>query len=158
MSALADAIQREILKDRPSAITSSTCFVCGRSYGQGDGRFCSTKCRTAFDNGFPSCEAVSSPTPYGLQPRGDGFVIECKGCRRPFVSKGLRCCSAECDRQHRERKEIEAIVAEVGGELPEKRKCEQCGGDIARYQGVGKARKEVRKDARYCSPRCRERA
>jgi hypothetical protein len=158
MSALADAIKRDILKDRPSAPASPTCFTCGRSFGQGDSRFCSAKCRATFDDGFPSCEAVSSPQPFDLPPRGDGFLITCKGCRREFVSRCLRCCSTECERQYRERQEIEAIVAEVGGELSAKRKCQQCGGDIPRYQGVGKARKEVRRDARFCSPRCRERA
>ena len=31
----------------------ATCFACGRGYCRGDGRFCSTRCREAFDAGFP---------------------------------------------------------------------------------------------------------
>jgi RecA-family ATPase len=40
--------------------------------------------------------------------RGDGFLINCKGCHRPFVSKGRRCCSTECERKFKEHKEIES--------------------------------------------------
>jgi hypothetical protein len=77
-----------------------------------------------------------------------------------FVSKGLRCCSTECGRKFREREEIAATIAEVGAEPIgfAKRKCECCGGDIPRYTGVGKARKETRKDARYCSKKCAQKA
>ena len=31
----------------------ATCFACGRGYCKGDGRFCSTRCREAFDAGLP---------------------------------------------------------------------------------------------------------
>jgi len=33
-----------------------TCFACGRGYCKGDGRFCSTRCREAFDAGFPPAQ------------------------------------------------------------------------------------------------------
>ena len=33
--------------------TCATCFACGRGYCKGEGRFCSTRCREAFDAGFP---------------------------------------------------------------------------------------------------------
>jgi hypothetical protein len=39
-------------------------------------------------------------------------------------------------------------MAEVGMERTPRRKCEECGGEIPRYQGTGKARRETRKDAR----------
>ena len=35
---------------------SATCFACGRGYCKGDGRFCSTRCREAFDAGFPPAQ------------------------------------------------------------------------------------------------------
>jgi hypothetical protein len=158
MSALAEAIARDILAERPNALVSPSCFVCGRSYSGGDGRFCSRRCREAFDNGFQPYEAQRER--YGLPARGEGFLIDCKACRRPFVSKGLRCCSAECERTHREREGIGATMAEVGMEPVGfvKRKCEQCGGDIPRYTGVGKARRLTKKTARFCSPQCYEKA
>jgi len=34
----------------------ATCFACGRGYCKGDGRFCSTRCREAFDAGFPPAQ------------------------------------------------------------------------------------------------------
>jgi hypothetical protein len=153
---LANAIARDILAERKPAQQFPTCFVCGRSHSRGDGRFSSSGCRAGFDAGVPRCEAPDDF--YSLPPRGDGFVIECAGCRKTFVSRGLRSCSIDCERQYREHHEIAAIVQEVGGELPEKRKCEQSGGDIPRYRGVGKARREVKKTTRFCSDRCAKRA
>jgi hypothetical protein len=163
MTALAEAITRDILADRllrsfrSTVPAAPTCFACGRSYSAGDGRLCSTRCRAAFDAGLPPYEATAAA--YSLTPRGDGFAIECAGCRKTFIGRGLRCCSTECEGAYREREEIAATMAEVGMELPDaKRKCEQCSRDIPRYRGVGKARREVRKDARFCSPRCAQRA
>src|SRR6516165_5675024 len=115
---LAGAIARDILAARPARVGALMCFACDRPYSQGDGRFCSERCRAAFDAGLPPYERAGAS--YGLTPRGDGFLIDCAGCRRPFASKGLRCCSIECERLHRERQEIAAIVHEVGGELPAK--------------------------------------
>jgi hypothetical protein len=112
------------------------CFACGRAFIKGDGRFCSTRCRDAFDNGFPPYMRDRGPIPekpwrhvagppFEMPPelprQGDGCLIECRGCRRQFVSRGLRCCSTECERKHRERQEIEAIMAEVGVEAAPKR-------------------------------------
>jgi hypothetical protein len=34
-------------------IESATCFACGRGYCKGDGRFCSSRCREAFDGCLP---------------------------------------------------------------------------------------------------------
>src|SRR5215831_16015440 len=47
------AIERDLLAGRPAAPASPTCFICGRSYSKGDSRFCSLRCREAFDDGFP---------------------------------------------------------------------------------------------------------
>jgi hypothetical protein len=93
--------------------------------------------------------------PYSLPQSGDGFRIECKGCRKPFVSRGLRCCSPECERSYREQLDIKSTMAEVGMEpMREKRKCEECGGDIPLWR-KGKA---VRSDSRFCSSRCQAKA
>jgi hypothetical protein len=160
MSALADAIRRDILKDRPAAPDLDHCLLCSRSFSEdkgagANGRFCSMLCQAAFDAGYMHRDPKQS---YSLPPRGDGFVIECAGCRKQFVSKGLRCCSAECDRQHRERKEIEATIAgmemESTGYVP--RKCADCGGDLPRYVGEGRKRKVSTK--RFCSSRCQQAA
>jgi hypothetical protein len=43
-------------------------------------------------------------------------------------------------------------------DLAAKRKCQECGGHIPRWTGVGKARRQVRKDAKFCSPRCAQKA
>jgi hypothetical protein len=91
---------------------------------------------------------------YPMQARGDGFAIECNG--HEVISKGLRCCLDECERAFREREKIAATMAEVGMERTRRRKCGECGGEIPRYQGTDKARRETRKDARFCSRRCAE--
>src|SRR6266404_9252534 len=87
----------------------AACFSCGRSYSRGDGRFCSTRCRSAYDAGFPAY-ALPSPVRYTLDGRpmpimGDGFAIQCAGCNRTFSSRGLRCCSTTCERKYRERED-----------------------------------------------------
>jgi len=57
---LAAAIQRDLLSTKPDKTEAPECFCCGRSFtpqpSTGDDnthRFCSTRCREAFDNGFP---------------------------------------------------------------------------------------------------------
>jgi hypothetical protein len=166
-STIAHAIERDLLTDRPRIEhKSQTCFACGRSYMNGDRdnpRFCSPRCRKAFDAGFvgPYSE---QPIRYArldgrpMQPRGDGFVIQCAGCRQEFVSKGLRCCSPECERQVRERAEIEQTIAEAGLESVGrvKRKCEApgCGATIPMWRN----KRKVSGAARFCSDRCARKA
>jgi len=87
---LADAIKRDILRDRPAAPASPTCFLCNRTFSQGKGHgingpFCSVLCLNAYDDGFMPGEAVS---PYKFPIRGDGFLTACKGCNREFISRG----------------------------------------------------------------------
>jgi hypothetical protein len=153
---LVDTIKRTLLEERPAAKVFPNCFCCGVTYSKGDGRFCSTRCRDAYDAGFPAYRPTV--VKYSLPIRGAGFEIICAGCRQPFSSKGLRCCSQACERKHREREEIAAVMAEAGLEPSERRKCEDCGGNIPRWTGVGKARREVRKDARFCSSRCSQKS
>jgi hypothetical protein len=158
ISTIADIIARDTLAECPAAKPAApSCFICGRSYGKGDGRFCSTNCRQGYDAGLSPCE--NHRLRCSLPLHGNGFLIDCAGCRKAFVSKGLRCCSAGCERELRERQEIAATMAEVGMESTGyvKRKCQQCGGDIPRYTGIGQKRRETRKDARFCSPKCSKR-
>jgi hypothetical protein len=147
---LANIIARDIMVDREPSLEAPICFACGRSYSKGDGRFCSTRCRAGFDAGLPPYEDQRAR--YRLSPTGDGFRIECKECRRPFVSKGLRCCSTECERKFHERREIEATMAEVGMEpiARERRKCAECGATIPMWR---KGRK-VSAATRFCSESC----
>jgi hypothetical protein len=101
---------------------SHECFTCGRSFIQGDGRFCSTECRASFNAGLPPFQQQETRSTYTwldgrpMQYRGDGFLIPCAHCKREFVSKGLRCCSTEC-----ERKEIAAAIAEAAIERTTRR-------------------------------------
>jgi hypothetical protein len=102
-----------------------------------------------------------APALYRLPSRGDGGLIDCRSCKKPFVSKGLHCCSPECERQSRERQDIAATMAEVGMESTGYvyRKCQHCsGGNIPRYTGAGKAQKLTKSSAKFCSPKCSEKA
>jgi ribosomal protein L24E len=133
-----------------AGVLAMACFACGRPYLRGDGRFCSPKCRLAFDGGFMAGDIVAKPR--------DGVPLICCGCNRAFVSKGLRCCSAACERRLHEKAANAAVLAEVGMEVPAKRKCRECGRDIARWTGIGKQRRQVPRSVLFCSPRCRRNA
>jgi hypothetical protein len=134
------------------------CFACDRSFINGYGPFCSENCRDAFDEGFPAYQPVAvrytwldgRPMPIS----GDGFLIACRGCGKDFSSRGLRCCTPDCERKFLERQEVVAIMAEAGMERAVKRKCEVCGADIPRYTGIGKARRLVSARRITCSPKC----
>jgi hypothetical protein len=141
MSAIASAIEKDLFADRPQRDhRSALCLACGRSYINGDGRFCSTRCRDGFDVGLPPFqqqETRSAQTWFAgrsMRPRGDGFLIPCAHCKREFVSKGLRCCSTECERKLRARKDIAETLTghAVEGSGYVKSKCEKCGGNIPR--------------------------
>jgi hypothetical protein len=81
-----------------------TCFSCGREYtyrapkGDNSGRFCSTRCREWYDAGNPPYDPLYADRFYSLPKGPEGFYINCAGCHRRFDSKGLRCCSPECER------------------------------------------------------------
>jgi hypothetical protein len=144
-----------------------TCFQCSRGLSRGvqpdrnrvngNGRFCHIRCVEAFDNGFPPSEPERPK--FSLSILGQGFAIQCAHCQQTFSSKGLRCCSAECERQSRETQSVKATMAEAGAErLFVNRKCAApgCGNDIPRYVGAGKKRRESR--TRFCSAACQRRA
>jgi hypothetical protein len=166
------SITNAILRDReriaPERATTYDCFACGRSFvyralaGDGNGRFCSSRCQSAYDAGLlaydPSCASKDNARWYSLPIGRQGFLIACAGCGKTFDSKGLRCCSSACEHGYRERQAAIAAMAEVGMEPAAKRKCETCGGDIPRYRGAGKSRRRMREDVRCCSARCRQMA
>jgi hypothetical protein len=200
---LANIIKADLLAGKPEREIVPTCFARRRGYiyrgpnGDDSGRFCSDRCRNAYDAGWPvfdpeihepdrrradwvplaESRVVAGPPSLkpgrvydplagscqlsrGIKRRGThGWIIECFGCGRDFDSKGLRCCSAMCERAYRKREENKAIVSEVGMELPSKRKCAECGGDIPNWRKAkagrnkGKAVK-VSSKTRFCSDRC----
>jgi hypothetical protein len=130
----------------------AACFVCDRSFSGGDGRFCSTRCRSAYDAGFPAY--ASQAVNYGMPMTRDGFAIACAGCSKTFSSKGLRRCSTDCERNYREREQNLATMAEAGIEPSVKRKC-ACGAVIPKWTATGRA---VGTNQRFCSPRCQRKS
>ncbi len=87
----------------PPAAPKPTCFLCESVIpGKGDGRFCNSLCRRAYDSGYVHRKPGPVKYRWELSPdrkgeimevMGDGFAIQCFGCRKTFSSKGLRCCS-----------------------------------------------------------------
>jgi hypothetical protein len=156
---LADAIAADILRERPETPDLDHCFLCKRAFTPGkgfglNGRFCSPLCLDAYDAGYIHREPKP---PYDFPVRGDGFLFNCRNCQKPFVSKGLRCCSTECERKYRDKEDIAKTLAEIGEAPPTaKRQCEHCGNPLPRYVGTGKKRKQSTK--RFCSPRCQQAA
>src|SRR5262245_38091276 len=68
-----------------------------------------------------------------MTPTADDFRIDCRGCGKPFSSKGWAFCSKECARKSRERAETIAVAADIGHEVRKGRACEVCGKRIPRY-------------------------
>jgi hypothetical protein len=165
-------IAKDLTDQRPhQQHQAKTCFQCGRGFSKGvqpNGRFCDVRCVEAFDNGLVITEPKHpfrwehSRSPTRGTPTivmGSGFAIQCAQCKQAFSSKGLRCCSPECERQLRETQTVKVTMAEAAATKTfVNRKCEApgCGNDIPRYVGVGKKRRESR--TRFCSPACQRRA
>jgi hypothetical protein len=163
VSTIAAAILRDRNAPDPApTVDLNRCILCARTFTQGrgfglNGRFCSRLCLEAYDTGYVHRDAGAR---YTCHARGDGFVVDCRQCRRPFVSKGLRCCSDACERRLKERADIAETMASVEMETTgyTYRKCAQCNGAIPRYTGTGRKRRETRQDARFCSRRCSDKA
>jgi hypothetical protein len=94
-------------------------------------------------------DASGDGTPI-LRRGTNGFYIRCAGCQKEFESKGLRCCSAECERRYRERQENLRVMAEAGIEPAAKRACENCGTALPKWS-KGRLSKN-----RFCSARCQK--
>jgi hypothetical protein len=157
---LATAIQRDLLRTERPKTDAPRCHACGRTYwGRGhgvSGRFCSSRCVEAYDNGLPAYDAdyasKSNPRWYSLPMGKHGFLIACLGCHKTFDSKGLRCCSVECERAYCRRLEAKAVMAKVGMDAPVKRRCAQCGGNIPTWRNGRRVR------SNYCSKQCQQKA
>jgi len=151
-AALAEAIKADLLAERPAAAATQECFTCGRPFLKPGERFCAERCREAFDAGMgpydPNYAGKSQQRWYALPLGPRGLMLTCKGCGRTFDSVGLRCCSVECERKHRLKLEVADHPFRI-----EKRKCEECGGDIPNWRNG----RRVSKATRFCSPRCQRR-
>ena len=101
-------------------------------------------------------QPISSRQPISMRKGSKGFYIDCAHCQKEFESLGLRCCSVECERGHREREENLAVMAEVGIEPAAKRRCEalRCNNTIPKWRNG----RQVSKSARFCSRKCQQRA
>jgi hypothetical protein len=161
---------RLLLADRHRAETDHNvvaCFSCGRTYlykgrqGELNGRFCSMRCQGWFDAGNPSYEQQRErkiiyrwrdgrPMKMGAH----GFLIDCAGCGKQFDSKGLRCCSPDCEHRYRERADNLATMAEVGMEPATKHLCASCSSAIPKWRNGRK----VSSATRFCSSKCQKRA
>jgi hypothetical protein len=177
---LTKAFMADRERDRPDNHNISDCFTCGAGMVYHGRRFCSDRCRDFFDAGnaghgqswlqpktdygVSGWKVIAGPEagsdPYAaFKPRdrrqgSKGVVIDCAGCAKPFDSTGLRCCSTACERRYREREENLKLVAEAGIQLAAKRPCAECGAPIPKWRNG----RRVSSAARYCSPRCKQRA
>ena len=140
-----------------------TCFSCGRGFAykgpQGDdsGRFCSARCREWYDAGNPAYEPLDTDRFYSLPKGPTGFYINCAGCQKRFDSRGLRCCSPECERTYRQRGDNAAVMAEVGMTAATKKRPCQAPGCTHTIPLWRKGRK-VSKATRFCSDKCSAKA
>jgi hypothetical protein len=91
-----------------------------------------------------------------MKRSGDGYTIKCAGCSKEFVSRGLRCCSTDCERRYCERQRNLETMAELGIEPAAKRVCAGpgCSAVIPKWR---KGRR-VSSATRFCSPKCAQRA
>jgi len=131
-----------------------SCWSCGHTFkykgrrGDLNGNFCSMRCQQWFDDGNP---------PITEQRRtAHGFEIKCAACSKDFESKGLRCCSDNCERRYVERQRNLEIMAEVGIEPAAKKRCAapDCTNTIPKWRNG----RRVSSTTRFCSDRCSRRA
>jgi hypothetical protein len=154
-SELADRIARDWLSERsPPRHETAECFLCGRDFLNRGDRFCSTRCRRAFDEGARTLAsdyaAKSNARWYSLPMGKHGFIAQCAGCGRRFDSTGVRCCSDKCERAYLDRQKTITTLHKVGMEVATKRKCHSCGGSIPNWRNG----RRVSKATRFCSDGC----
>jgi hypothetical protein len=100
------------------------CWSCGHTFvyrgrqGELNGNFCSMRCQSWHDAGNPSFERQRELTKIAYRCR-----ISCAHCTKEFESKGLRCCSVECERGLKERADNLAVMAEAGIDAAPKKRC-----------------------------------
>ncbi len=131
-AALEHERQASIEREAELAATRSQalgCHCCGRPFvykgprGNDGGRFCSDRCREAYDAGAPAFDPLygtkSDPRFYNLPFAPGGFRISCGGCGKGFTSKGLRCCPSKRDAE-RERRPLSQHAPKVDPGRPSK--------------------------------------
>jgi hypothetical protein len=163
---IAEAIRRDLTAEQEPAERKTLeegkptkCMCCGASYiyrrptdDERVGRFCSKRCQDNYDFRVAS---HSAPTRYTfvdgrpMRAADSGFVRECRFCRKPFVSRGLQCCSYECERALKDRLDTLEVAARIGHIARPHRVCEGCGGRVPRH---------ARANQRFCSSRCQQKA
>jgi hypothetical protein len=163
-AAIAAVIKRDLLReDNKPPVNIAECFSCGRGMMYRGRRFCSDRCRDWYDAGNPGygqdwlqhklTYQWRDGRPMKMGPHG--FLINCAHRGKEFDSKGLRCCSGDCERSYRERQENLAVMAEVGIGPGPKRQCANpdCERTIPKWQNGRK----VSAKTRFCSPKCSRR-
>jgi hypothetical protein len=169
MTSTTERLTAAILADRARPTTQHNivpCFVCGYTFvykGRRDdlnGHFCSMRCQEWYDAGNAPISDQRIVYRYRdarpMKSGSKGFYIACAHCRKEFESLGLRCCSAECERTHRERRDNFAVMAEVGIETSRKCHCAAPGCSV--IIPTWKNGRRVSSKVAFCSPKCRQRA
>ena len=129
-SEIAAVIERDLLRvdARPPSNTVQ-CFSCGYGMTYRGSRFCSDRCREWFDASNPGLaqdwlerkraawRVIAGPPGIvgtehynpDLRSTKAGCPIDCAHCGEEFDSKGLRCCSKDCEHSYRERQDNLAV-------------------------------------------------
>lgn len=161
---LAKALLADQARVREAEVVPA-CFVCGVRRTLRFRRFCSERCRDAYDGGYPGHEQdwlrpamapiYRDSAGHRMWSTATGFLIRCAGCQKEFDSKGLKYCSPDCGRRDRERQGNLAVMAEVGVEPKAKRLCQApgCGATIPQWTKG----KRTRSSQRFCSSKCASR-
>jgi hypothetical protein len=156
-SARAERLARALVRDweaqRTQRAPSPSCLMCGRGYAARGTRFCSQRCREVYDNGRPVYTPLDLDKFFTFPRSGSAFRVECGHCRRPFASRGLRCCSPDCERALCQRQARDRELAGNAFRSP-RPPCETCGAPLPKWR-KGRRLSSV---TRFCSARCRKRA
>lgn len=153
-SAIAAVIERDLLREETQPATNIVaCWSCGFTFcyrgrrADLNGNFCSESCQDWYDAGNPRIEPDKKPA---------AMSICCLGCGEEFDSRGLRCCSTDCEHAYREHQDNLAAMAEVGIKPRAKRICERagCNARIPQWRNG----RRVSSKTRFCSPRCQQKA
>jgi hypothetical protein len=172
---------REQRPTRAIPEANASCFGCGKPFayrappGDNSGRFCSARCQIEYDipgafsfdpfevtrwrviaGGDPGYLVATPMTPVKHKDQPGDWRVACRGCGQPFESRGWAYCSRDCKSVSAERTANRAAMAEVGMDLPAKRRC-QCRG-CENTIPVWRQGRRVSSSTRFCSDVCRSRA
>jgi hypothetical protein len=159
---IARVIERDLLREPEEKPKAPRCHACSRSFlhrapssdSDDNSRFCSSRCRHAYDAGLPAADpdyaGKRNPRWYSLPVGPRGFLIHCLGCGERFDSVGLRCCSPKCESAFRERQERDRLLADASSFRATKHKCAECDGDIPNWRNG----RRVRTTTKFCSEAC----